>query len=312
MLPSPCAEGLGVGVVCGGPLSPGFPIERRECVAVPDRNEWQTPIACRHISVSLHDPHPQPLPTRGRGSRPNSWCRRWTTRTETSLLQLALAAGVLAVLPDHPLAVLGDELGDQRHGVLAVVVEGDGTDDGVVVHHLAQGLGHLLAIGPDPLDRVEDQLHRHEGEGAIGFRRLLVAGLVVLLLEEFSARQLLDRRALDEAQRAFRQRSQPLDVGVRLDAGRAFEHRGQAELVHLRTDADADRREAAEIDDLGSERLGLGELGGEILLVGGDAIGADDLPAVRLDVFGEVLVVALAVVGGVVNDHPLLEALAQP
>src|SRR5262245_21277507 len=40
-----------------------------------------------------------------------------------SLLQLALAGAVFAVLPDHPLAVLRDVLGDQRHGVLAVVVE---------------------------------------------------------------------------------------------------------------------------------------------------------------------------------------------
>ena len=50
-----------------------------------------------------------------------------------------------------------------------------------------------------------------------------------------------------------------------------------AELVHLRADAHADRRQAAEIDDVRVERLDLGEFGGEVLLIGGDAERADDL-----------------------------------
>src|SRR5262245_45573004 len=139
-------------------------------------------------------------------------------RPPASLLQLALAGGVFAVLPHQPLAVLGDELGDQRNRVLPVIVEGDWPGDGVVIDDLAQGVGHLLAVWPDLFDLVEDELHGDEGEGAVGFRRLLVAGLVVLLLELFPARQLLDRRTFDEAERAFRERPQSLDVGVRLDA----------------------------------------------------------------------------------------------
>src|SRR4029079_6921762 len=117
--------------------------------------------------------------------------------------------------------------------------------------------------------------------------------MFVLLLEKLSARQLLDRGALDEAERALRQRSQRLDISVGLDARGALQHRAETDLVHLRPDADADRREAAEIDDLGIERLCLRELGGEILLVGGDAEGAEDLPAVLLGVFREVFVVTL-------------------
>src|SRR5215831_17259009 len=123
-----------------------------------------------------------------------------------SLLQLALAGGVVAVLPDQPLAVLGDELGDQRDRVLPVIVEGHGARDGAVIGDFPQGVGHLLAVGSDLFDLVEDELHGDEREGPVGFGRLLVAGLVVLFLELFSARQLLDRRAFDEAERALRER----------------------------------------------------------------------------------------------------------
>src|SRR5271165_5355306 len=45
--------------------------------------------------------------------------------------KLSLPGGVLAVLPDHPLAVLDHVGGDGGDRVLAVVVEGDGSDDGV-------------------------------------------------------------------------------------------------------------------------------------------------------------------------------------
>src|SRR6185503_16331872 len=244
----------------------------------------------------------------GQSSSPHALGRELALGSaEPSLLQLALARSVLAVLPDHPLAVLRDIFGDQRHGILPVVVERDRPDDGVVVRDLAECIGDLLAIRSDLLDGVEDQLHRDEREGAVGLRRLLVAGLVVLLLEKLPARQLFDRGALDEAERALRQRSQRLDISVGLDARSALQHRAEADLVHLRSYADADRREAAEIDDLGIERLCLRELGSEILLVGRDAEGAEDLPAVLLGVFREIFVVTLAVVGGVVNDHPFLE-----
>src|SRR6185369_14721198 len=63
--------------------------------------------------------------------------------------QLALAGGVLAVVPLDELAVLHHIFGDDRHGVLAVVVKGDLADDRVTVLHVAERLDHLLAVGPD-------------------------------------------------------------------------------------------------------------------------------------------------------------------
>ena len=56
----------------------------------------------------------------------------------------------------------------------------------------------------------------------------------------------------------------------------------------------------------GFSDFALGQLGGEVLLVSGDAEGGEDLAAALLQRLAEVLVVALAVVGGVVNDHPVL------
>ena len=91
-------------------------------------------------------------------------------------------------------------------------------------------------------------------------------------------------------------------IGVGHDARGAVEHSLDPELVHLRADAHADRRQPAEIDHLRIERLDLRELGGEVLLVGGDAERADDLAADLGQRLAEILVVALAVVGGVV-DH---------
>src|SRR5262245_37786239 len=46
----------------------------------------------------------------GRQRKPD--CAPLNRATAASLLELALARSVFAVLPDHPLAVLGDELGD--------------------------------------------------------------------------------------------------------------------------------------------------------------------------------------------------------
>ncbi len=168
---------------------------------------------------------------------------------------------------------------------------------------LAEFGDDLLAVRTDLLDRVEDHVHRGIGEGAIGLGRVVVFLRVVLLHEELAARQLLGRRAFAERERAFGQRSEALDEGVGHDARGAVEHRLDAELVHLRADAHADRRQPAEIDHLGIERLDLGELGGEVLLVGGDAEGADDLGLADLGQrLAEIFVVTLAVVGGVV-DH---------
>ena len=172
----------------------------------------------------------------------------------------------------------------------------------------ASALDDRLAIRTDLLDGVEHQLHRGEGERAVGLGRLAVACLLVLLHEELPARQLLDRRALAERQRALGERAQPVDEGVGDDARGALEQRVDAEPVHLLANAYAERRQAAEIDHVRIERLGLGELGGEVLLVGGHPEGAEDLAAARAQLLAEVLVVALAVVGGVVDHHPGLVA----
>src|SRR5690606_12567046 len=224
--------------------------------------------------------------------------------------ELALAARVLAVLPDHPLAALDGVLGGDRHGVRAVVGEGDRADDGVVVLDLGQLLDDRLAIRSDLLNGVEEQVHGGECERTIGLGRLAVTGLLVLLHEKLTARQLLDRCALEERQRALGERAEAVDEGVGDDAGRALELRIDPEPVHLLSDAHAERRQAAEVDHVGIQRLGLGEFGGEVLLVGSDAEGRQDLAAARGDVLGEVLVVALAVVGGVVDHHPGLVAQA--
>src|SRR5947209_20049176 len=91
-----------------------------------------------------------------------------------SLAELARAAGVLAVLPDQPFAVLDDVFGDQRHRILTMIVERDRPDDGVVIDDIAERGGELLAVGADCLDLVEDELHGHEGKRAVRIRRLLV------------------------------------------------------------------------------------------------------------------------------------------
>ena len=78
----------------------------------------------------------------------------------------------------------------------------------------------------------------------------------------------------------------------------------------MRPDAHPDRGQPAEIDGLRIERFDLGQLGGEILLVGGDAEGAENLAAVFPQRFAEVLVVALAVVGGIVDHREGLVAEA--
>ncbi len=170
-----------------------------------------------------------------------------------------------------------DVFGDHRHRVLAMVVEGDLADDRIAVLHVAELVDDLLAVGTDLLDGIEDHVHRRIGEGAIGLRRVVVFLGGIFFHEELAARQLLGRRAFAEGKRAFGQRPQALDIGIGHDAGGAVENGLDPELVHLRTDADADRRQPAEIDHLGIERLDLGEFGGEILLLGGDAEGADDL-----------------------------------
>src|SRR5262249_18820982 len=73
-------------------------------------------------------------------------------RRSFSLLQGPLAGGIFAVFPDHPFAVLNDVFGDQRDRILAVVVEGDRSDDGVVVHDLTERIGDLRTVGPHLLN----------------------------------------------------------------------------------------------------------------------------------------------------------------
>src|SRR6267378_1375279 len=232
--------------------------------------------------------------------------KRPTSTSRKNLLQLTPAGRVLAVFPDHPFAVLHHVLRDERDDVLAVIVEADLADDRVLVAGPAQLLDHFPAVGPDVLDHIHDQARRREGERAIRLRPLVVLLLQVFADEEQPAGQLFPRRAFDEGQAALGELAESIDVRVELDARGAFYHRIDAEPLHLRADAHADRRQAAEIDYLGLELLRLGELGGEVLLVGGDAEASQDLAAVRGQVLGEVLVVPFAVVRGVVNDDPAL------
>src|SRR5262249_30264790 len=88
----------------------------------------RTPSTCSWRRPRPAPPPPPPPATRfARGGR-----------GEGSSLQLAPARAVLAVLPHDPLAVLRHVLGDQRHRVLAVVVERHRADDGIVVLHVAE------------------------------------------------------------------------------------------------------------------------------------------------------------------------------
>src|SRR5262249_35874262 len=105
------------------------------------------------------------------------------------------------------------------------------------------------------LDRVEDQLHGGECEGAVRLGRIVVVLRLVFGEKGLAARQLLGRRAFPERERALGERTETLNVGVRDDARSAVEHRIDAELVHLRADANADRGQPAEIDHLRIERF---------------------------------------------------------
>ncbi len=65
---------------------------------------------------------------------------------------------------------------------------------------------------------------------------------------------------------------------------------------------------AAEIDDFRIERLDLRELSGEVLLVGGHPESPDDLAAQFGERLAEVLIVPLAVIGGVMDDRKVFVA----
>src|ERR1035437_9403191 len=112
--------------------------------------------------------------------------------------ELALSASVFAFIPFHELAVLHHVFSDQGHGILPVIVEGDIADDGAAVLYIAERRSHVLSVGTDLLDSVEDHVHGHIGECAIGLRRVVIFLRVVLHHEELAARQLLGRRAFTE------------------------------------------------------------------------------------------------------------------
>src|SRR6185436_9015544 len=131
--------------------------------------------------------------------------------------------------------------------------------------------------------------------------------LLVLFEEELSAGKFLRRRALAEGQYPFGERSETFDECIRDDPGSALENRLDAQFVHLRTDAHADWRQAAEVNHFGPQFLDLGKFCVEVLLVGSNTESAENRAAVRGQIFGEILVVALTVIRGVVNNHPLLE-----
>src|SRR5881275_2058438 len=83
--------------------------------------------------------------------------------------ELALARGVVAVVPLYELAVLDHVSSDHGHGVLAVVVERYLSDDRVALFYVGQFLNDLLTIRTDLFDRVEDQVHGGKREGAVSF-----------------------------------------------------------------------------------------------------------------------------------------------
>src|SRR5262245_52321707 len=223
--------------------------------------------------------------------------------------QLALAGGVFAVVPFHEFAVLHHVFRDDRNSILAVIVERDLADDRVAIFHVRQRGDDFLAIRTDLLDSVEDHVHRREGEGTVGLRRIVVFLRVVLFHEELAAGKFPGRRAFTEGEGALCQRPEALDISVGDDAGRAVEHGIDAELVHLRADAHADRRQPAEVDHVGIECLDLRELTGEVLLFCGDPEGADNVRLADLGQrFAEIFVVALAVIGRVMNDRDRLVA----
>src|SRR6516165_3076051 len=156
--------------------------------------------------------------------------------------QLAFAAGIFAVVPFHELAVLNHIFGDQRHSVLAVIVERDLADDRITILDIAERGDDFLAVRTDLFDGVEDHVHRRIGERAIGLRRVGIFLSVIFFHKELAARQLLDRRAFAEGERPLRQRSEPLNKRVGHDARGSVEHGFNAELVHLQTNPNPDRR----------------------------------------------------------------------
>ena len=123
--------------------------------------------------------------------------------------------------------------------------------------------------------------------------------------KKLAARKFLCRRTFTESQCAFGERTKTFDECVRHDARRSLEDRHDAEFVHLRTDANADRGQPAEVNDLRLEFLDLGEFCVEVLLIRGNAEGTEDRAAEFLHIRREILVVAFAVVGGVMDHGPL-------
>src|SRR6516165_5415672 len=171
-------------------------------------------------------------------SRPRLIGSRGETRRRRSLSsELALAGGVLAVLPGHPFPILNDVFGDQCHGVLPVVVERDLTYDRVSVFDLRKLGDDLPAIRTDLLDGVHQQVRGRVGKRTVGLGRGAVLLLGIFFGEELSAWELFQRRALAKCERALRERTQPLDEIVGQDPRGSLKLSGDAELVHLRPNA---------------------------------------------------------------------------
>ena len=106
----------------------------------------------------------------------------WTCFNESALLEIVGTEGILAihnrlregslsrsepdlfrVAADAGIAICGDVEGfDDRNGILAMIVEGDLTDDGVPVLHVGEISNDFLTVGPDLLNRVKDHVHRRD------------------------------------------------------------------------------------------------------------------------------------------------------
>ena len=216
---------------------------------------------------------------------------------------MTLAGSVFAFRPVDPLAVLDHEGAHGRFDVLAVIVIGDLADERIRALDAGEILRNLHAVGSHVLNSLDELLHGHIGEGAVGFGGFLEVMLLVARDELRAAGQLFNGSALDEAHRALSHISTNTgNKGVGLDAGAAFKLTGHSELGHLGADTHAYGNKAAEVEHIRIQGLYLGELGSEVLLVGVHAEGADNLAAELLEELRKVLSMALAVVRDVMND----------
>lgn len=112
-----------------------------------------------------------------------------------------------------------------------------------------------------------------------------------------------------EGNRSFRRGTCAFQEACVHDARDARKLSGDTDPIHLSPQSDAERRQAAHHDQIWLQLLDLGELSREVLLIRADRKNRDDLAAGQFEIFAEIFVLSLAVVGGVVNDNVFQETL---